>query len=243
MGLFIPRPSQPAPTGARVNRGRPIALGLRGHWTFDGANMVDLSGQDGHGTLSGSPTFTTSGRFGGGLTLDGVNDYANVPHSDAVNIGGRGLTVMAWWRIESTGDYQCLVSKNVADGSHAAPYFNYNLGCYPAPKYPRFYVALTGGSSVDAVGPTELASGALYHVAGVCDDASVRLYVDGVLVDTEATGGDTIRQSTSSLRIGSHGNGGEYGKGIVDDVRVYNRALTAAEIRDIMAEPYAAVTQ
>jgi hypothetical protein len=218
---------------------RPWRSGLVGHWPLDGS-AADMSPYGGHGSFVNEPSWSYGGTRGG-LRLDGSNDYLNIPHSTALSIGGTALTVAAWWRFESTGDYQCLVSKNAADGSHAPPYFNYNLGCYAGTPTPRFYVALTGGASADAVGPTGLTSGEWYHLAGVCDAVSARIYVNGEQVDDTSTGGDTIRQSTSSLRIGAHGTGGELGKGLVSDVRVYNVALSAAEIRTLYRQTPRAV--
>jgi hypothetical protein len=198
-------------------------MALVGQWTFNSGDASDSSGNGGTGTPSGSPVFS-----GGTLTLDGVDDYVNIPNSTALNIGGSALTVSAWWQFQSTGNYQCLVSKNAADGSHNSPYFNYMLGCLNS-NLARFYVGLTGGTSADASGGSALTVGEWYHLAGVADGSS-RIYLNGSLLNSVTMGGDTIRQSTSSLRIGAHGNVGELAKGTVDDVRVYDHVLSGADI-------------
>jgi hypothetical protein len=206
---------------------RPWASGLVGHWPLD-IGTADASPYGGHGRLTNDPTWSYD-RGRGALRLDGVDDYVNIPHSNALSVGGTALTVAAWWKFESTGGYQCLVSKNAADGTHNPPYFVYNLGCYSGDPRPRFYVALSGGATADAAGATGLTSGEWYHVAGVYDGVA-RIYVNGAQVAEQTGGGDTIQQVTSSLRIGVHGTVGEPAKGLVNDVRVYNRALPAAEI-------------
>jgi hypothetical protein len=86
-------------------------------------------------------------------------------------------------------------------------------------------------------GPTALTLNAWVHLAATYDGTTQRLYVNGVQVATLASSG-SIRASTGVLRIG--GNNiwtNEWFAGLIDEVRVYNKALTAAEVQADMAKP------
>jgi len=74
------------------------------------------------------------------------------------------------------------------------------------------------------------------HLAFSYDGATLRLYINGVQVGTQALTGP-IAASTGSLRIGGNAVWGEYFKGLIDEVRIYNRALSAGEILADMVTP------
>jgi hypothetical protein len=87
-------------------------------------------------------------------------------------------------------------------------------------------------------GPTVLAAGTWTHVAVTYDNLMLRLYVNGVQVATRAQTGPTTT-STGPLRLGGSTTWGEYLDGSLDDVRIYARALPAAQIRIDRTTPVA----
>ena len=90
--------------------------------------------------------------------------------------------------------------------------------------------AVTGGTDHDLRGTASLATSAWTHVAMTYDGTALRLFVNGTQVATEAAAG-SIATSTGALRIGGNGISPEWYAGLVDEVRLYNRALTATEIQ------------
>jgi hypothetical protein len=92
------------------------------------------------------------------------------------------------------------------------------------------------GGEQNAVGTAAVALNAWTHLAVTYDGASLCLYVNGTLVTTTAVGGP-IPASTGALRIGGNAIWPEWYAGLIDDVRVYNRALTAAQIQADMTTP------
>ena len=92
-----------------------------------------------------------------------------------------------------------------------------------------------GGEAV-VTGPAALPINTWTHMAGTFDGTTLRLYINGSLVTSQAFAGP-IFTSTGALRIGGNGVWGEYFTGRIDDVRVYNRALSAAEIQTDLATP------
>jgi hypothetical protein len=74
------------------------------------------------------------------------------------------------------------------------------------------------------------------HLAATYDGAALRLYVNGALASTRAMTGP-ITASASPLRIGGNTIWGEFFNGVIDELRIYNRALTAQEIQSDMTLP------
>jgi len=89
-------------------------------------------------------------------------------------------------------------------------------------------------AETDTRGTAKLATGAWSHLAATYDGANLRLYVNGTLVSTKAATG-AIQPGTRALRIGGNSIWSEWFAGLIDEVRVYNRALSAAEIQGDMA--------
>ena len=227
LSLFIYFPNQQTPK-AKAD----ITSGLVGHWTFDegsGTTASDASGNNNTGTVINGPVWE-AGKINSGLTLDGVNDYVNIPHSNSLNISGTQITLSAWLKFQSTGTWQTLVTKVNEDGTHNYPYFLYMLGVNNDNRA-RFFLAV-GGVFVDVKSSQALTNGNWYHLTGVYDGTSLRMYVNGVL-DGTTNENRTIVSKTSSFRIGAGGTVNEPTKGSVDDIRVYNRALTQSDITEL----------
>ncbi len=89
---------------------------------------------------------------------------------------------------------------------------------------------IAAGGQREARGPAALTAGAWTHVAATYDKAALKLYVNGAQVaSTPATA--TLFNSAGVLRIGGNNIWGEWFSGLIDEVRIYERALTAAEIQ------------
>ena len=188
-----------------------------------GATARDTSGFGNDGAISGA-TWTTAGKYGPGLTFDGVNDWVTVPDADSLDIRGP-LTLEAWVMPRDKGAWDNIVMKE-APGSHA--YVLYATGDALAP------VPNGAVGSDEAFAPSGLPTGAWTHVAVTFDGSALRIYVDGTLVTTR-TGASPPPVSTNPLRIGGDAVwSDEFFDGSLDEIRVYDRALTAAEITSDM---------
>ena len=96
--------------------------------------------------------------------------------------------------------------------------------------------AIVGGSYAEAFGSTKLTASTWTHLAMTYDGTTVRLYVNGTQVASTAKTG-TIATSTNPLQIGGDSIYGQYFSGLIDEVRIYNVALTAAQIQSDMTTP------
>jgi hydrogenase maturation factor HypE len=93
---------------------------------------------------------------------------------------------------------------------------------------PAGYIRVSGADR-DALGTAALAANTWTHLAVTYDGATLRLFVNGVQAGTRAIAG-AVAASSNPLRIGGNTVWGEYFSGLIDEVRVYSRVLTAAEI-------------
>jgi hypothetical protein len=92
------------------------------------------------------------------------------------------------------------------------------------------------GGERDARGPAAIATGTWTHLATTYDGSTVRLYVNGAEVRALGAGG-AMAVSTGPLKLGGNALWNEWFAGTMDDVRIYNRALTSAQIQADMAAP------
>jgi formylglycine-generating enzyme required for sulfatase activity len=220
----VPKPNLKEPDSLRV--------GLVGHWTFDegtGTTARDSSGKGNHGTVMGGAKWA-KGKVGGALEFDGRDDFVLIPNESSFDIT-RSITVAVWIKIASfTKGWQAIVTKGDTHGSWRLQRddkeSSLTWAC-SALSHHR-YGDLRGGVAVD--------DGRWHHVAGVYDGTRTYLYVDGK-VDTSARASGTIRASNYHVCIGHNAQeGGRHFHGLIDEFRIYDRALSAEEI-SLLAHP------
>jgi hypothetical protein len=200
--------------------------GLVAAYGFDeasGAVVTDASGAGNTGTITGA-TRTASGRFGGALVFGGTGNWVTVNDSASLDLT-TGMTLEAWVNPSATTSWQTVLMKESSTGL-AYALFGRDT------SRPVGYVNL-GGSDRGARGTTSLTSNTWTHLAVTYDGARLRLYVNGVQVRSSSYSG-AIASTAGALRIGGNSLSGEYFQGRIDEVRVYNRALSASEIQTDM---------
>jgi hypothetical protein len=194
-----------------------------------GSTVGDASGTGNAGTINGA-TWTTAGRFGNALSFNGTSSFVTVPDSPALRLTA-GVTLEAWvnpstvtpaWRpVIFKGDLDYWMQPTTAGGP------------------PNGGVTIAGGSWHDTYATSVLPINTWTHLALTYDGSALRLYVNGSQVSSSSVTG-TIRTSSNPLEIGadtifySH-----YFAGLIDEIRVYNRALSLAEIQNDMNTPLA----
>jgi hypothetical protein len=214
-----------APVSVTVSNSGPSGL-VAAYGFNEGAGTTagDASGLGNTGTLSGA-TWSAAGKFGGALSFNGTNAILNVLDSNSLDLT-TGMTIEAWVRPTSQSGYRTVVMKDVP-GELA--YTLYSSGGGTAPSA----WVRTGGTSKDSTGSSALALNAWSHLAATYNGASLVLYVNGAVVANKAVSG-SIQTSANPFHIGGNAVWGEYFAGLIDEVRVYSRALTAAEIQTDM---------
>ena len=191
-----------------------------------GTSVGDASGHGHTGVISGA-AWTPLGRFGGALAFDGANDWITVGDSSLLDLT-TGMTLEAWvFPTTSTGVRDILIK----EGTNVDIY---NLYARNGAGRPESNV-LAGGVNRTAQG-SALPVNAWTHLAGTHDGVTLRLFVNGIEVASTGVVG-SIPSSSGPVRIGGNSIWGEFFQGRIDEVRIYNRALSQAEIQADMNDP------
>jgi type II secretory pathway pseudopilin PulG len=218
--------------------------GIMGCWNLDetsGLTAADGSGFGNNGTLVNGPTWNpTGGQIDGALAFDETDDYVNLGTNSSLNFGNsEPFTVAAW--VKTTENYGAIVSfrSSTDDGSVIDLSVGYE-GVTDDPGKAMFLVRQDGGGSYANVKGGPVSDGQWHHLAAVRGPGStIELFLDGVSQGTgsgaQAGGAVTtdLRAIGSERRWVSAGYGTadqRYLVGTIDDVRIYDRALSAAEI-------------
>jgi hypothetical protein len=212
--------------GASTQANVPIATNeslsssLVGHWTFDGSrllqNVTDSSGAGNNAFLTSGFTSTTTapGKFGQALSFDGSNDYVRIP-SFSHNIGTGDFTFSAWvYPRRVTTNYEGVMSV----GSFAP---NMTVDSGATNQWGGFWGSGLASGSV-------LSTNTWYFLVMQREGTTVRFYRNGVVEPTTHTVSTSM--SNTTFQIGANGTGTGLCDCIIDEVRVYTRALSAAEI-------------
>ncbi|MFH1725559.1 MAG: LamG-like jellyroll fold domain-containing protein, partial [Elusimicrobiota bacterium] len=185
-----------------------------------------------HATVADYPV-RTSGRAGGALGFDGADDYLRVPGASSLE-PAQQMTLEAWFFASSTGGWPKMVSKDYrADGSWSAPYLSYGLTLVDNSSRPGFNVT-TGGVIRDCFSDENVTLNAWHHAVGTYDGAQMSLYVDGELKQTLAVSGPIEYPNPGSdVTIGQRSphSPGDLWKGSIDEVVLYDRALSPEEVQ------------
>jgi hypothetical protein len=214
--------------------------GLVGAYGFNetsGATALDSSGAGNHGTLLNGAIFAP-GKNGNAVTLDGVNDYVNLGNPVSLQITG-SLTISGWVNASAfPADDAAILSKR---GNTVAGY-QLDTTIDRGPRTIGFKLTASTGGDMARYGSTGLGLSQWYHVAGVYNAAAqtLNVYLNGQLDNGVLVGVITGSQQNSALGVAigrKPGNTGFEFAGKIDDVRIYGRALTQAEIQADMSTP------
>lgn len=198
-----------------------------------GSTLVDVSGHSNTITLLNAPTWRV-GKYGNALSFDGSND-AGVANSAnaALNLLGRSLTLSAWVNPRSRSGWQMIVNKPYISG-HSAPYFDWSMHLETSTGR---LIAFLGCEGVQRASNSSIPLNTWTHVAVTYDGSSLRHYINGVLDRTTGVSCAVTNTNSRPIRIGANGAGVEVMNGLIDEVRIYNRPLSAAEIGTDLGMP------
>jgi len=202
---------------------------LVGLWKLDeteGTVALDSSPSGNNGTLNGNAAWA-EGYLGGAISLDGTNSYIDVGASDVFNLTEQ-VTLALWIKPNDLNNGQHNHWLGKGDHAYAIKHnVNNNI---------EFFVYDAGDwHSVNYTGYDDSYNGEWHHMAGTYDGTAVTIYVDGIFgIEAAYSGG--IAVSTHRVRIGENSEEtGRYSDGVIDDARIYSRALTLEEIQAVMA--------
>ncbi len=204
-----------------------------------GSTVTDLSGHNLTGTIVGA-TWTNQGKYGNALSFNGTSGYVDLGNPAALQLTG-SMTLEAWVKAAATppDDGQIIAKSDNSSG------WQLKTTADAGPQNFGATVTNSSGARARRFSNTVRALNTWYHVAGVYD-ASARtltIYINGVLENGTLLG--TVPAANLNAAVNANigrRTGGFYFNGIIDEVRIYNRALSAAEIQSDMNTPLGGTT-
>jgi len=203
-----------------------------GHWQMNdnasNAVVLDNSGKGNDGIAQQNTNqMAVTGVIDGALAFDGVGDYVQIADSDPLS-PTQEITVCGWFYFDNVNENVGLVWKD-----------SYNYALYTPANTIRFSAWNSLSEESRASFSTSLLGAGWNFIAGVFDGANSRLYLDGAAIGNigaSLTGG--IRDRVGDLYIGQRpdGVGEEYFDGLIDEVKIYGKALSVTEIGNLYDE-------
>ena len=197
----------------------PVLSGMADWWPGEG-NANDTVGVN-QGTLVGGVSFAP-GEVGQAFLFDGSSGYVSIPDSPSLDSFVTNITIELWLKVNQTtpnSDWRGIVTKGNSSwrlqGVQGANTVNF----------------AANGVSTSLTGSRNINDGVWHHVGAVYDGAKIYLYVDGTL-DSSATATGSISQNSYPVCLGQNPEAPHpyYFNGLIDEVSLYHRALTANEI-------------
>ncbi len=188
-----------------------------------------MSGKGSSGTLTNGPSWI-NGKRGKAVRLDGTDDFINMGDASPLKITGTAITVSAWVRHDSDSfkNWEFIAGKG--DSTYRLSLCGGTSLCHGGATLNGFVFAINDGSNLSVGSSIVPVTGRWYHVAATYDGTIARLYVDGVQSATDSYS-LSINNDTREFYIGENSQTtGRQWTGAIDEVRVYNRVLTATEI-------------
>jgi hypothetical protein len=182
----------------------------------NGTVIGDSSGNENHGTINGA-TWTT-GISGSGLSFDGIDDYVDL--GDPLGLQPEQVSLSVWFKTDTAGGK--IIRKR---------WYGYCLEVLSSGQT-AFWIYDAAARKFIATSPNACNDNTWHHAVGVYDGAEVKLSIDGALVATASAG--AIHYEDGGIAIGRDGDySGAYFNGIIDEIRVYGRALNDQEIQNL----------
>ena len=202
-----------------------LETGVVGYWHLDEAtstNAYDASGNTNTGTFVNNPTWQSvlNCRAGSCLSFDGTNDYVNVPSASMLNFTSDGVFSISFWvnptTLASSWRRGIIVQEDYLNSGYRIGFANGGQ--------PMFWTTQSGGS-LQLSSSQNLTVSTWNHLVITFDNQQAYIYLNGV--QTSSSTGAYVAGS-NPIRLGYPVS--EWFSGLLDDIRYYNRALTATEI-------------
>jgi len=230
---------------ARIARGLQFsssvhhALGAYavGIWNFDegvGVTATDASGYSNDGAISGA-TYTTDTPTGKGYALDfdGESDYVACGNNDSLNNISDAIAIQAWVYPRNNSSYEYIVSN---DRDCCGSYKGYSVSIMGGRL--RFQVWDDSSLNHSLTDDQSISLNNWHHVAAIFDGNKMKIYIDGKFRKEMNFSGKIGTPASYDLAVGGMGmNPAVYSiNGLIDDVRIYEQAMSSAQIRKLYVE-------
>ena len=212
-------------TTVTVNITAPPQQGLIAYWLFNegsGTIAIDSSGNGNTGTINGA-TWTT-GKSGSALQFNGVSNYVNAGNGASLNINGN-ITLMAWIKTNSTAE-NVITGRGLTGSSDHTWEHDIENG-----RNTFYWANGYSMGTADSVTGTKLVNdGQWHHVAARANGTRIEVYTDGMYDNGKAKTTKPNSNINLKVLVGNLPGYSLYFNGIIDEIKIYNRTLSAGEI-------------
>ncbi|OGU27792.1 MAG: hypothetical protein A2X66_07410 [Ignavibacteria bacterium GWA2_54_16] len=208
---------------------------LPGEYATDASTVLLLHMNETSGSvLNDASTYSSSGlaigttivdgRFGKTRSFNGVSERISIPSSTVLNVSPN-LTLEAWIKMAAFSGNNMVLRKNGPNEQNG-----YYLGFAGSGTILHMAVNTKMGLGTNTtINPALFLDGKWHHIAGTYDGSAARVYIDGVLIDQDVFGVTIGTNSTDPVSIGANDVYGEYLNGLIDEVRISNKARAPDE--------------
>ena len=198
------------------------------YFPFDDGTANDKSGKNNNGIINGGAIWTPNGKIGGAFEFDGANDYISVSHNKTINLTNQGSLVL--WAKQDAATISRAGFVQKGDSSNGYYFFNAKeLGNGIA----RLTLRKSGSGDANYNSPTGyLVDGEWHQYIVAFNGTGVGWYKDGVLLENDLWI-NGAGSTTSILQIGRRSDVMRYFKGVMDEVAIFDRKLSAEEISSL----------
>ncbi|MDP3940909.1 MAG: DUF2341 domain-containing protein [bacterium] len=202
-----------------------LSNGLVGYWKMDesASPAIDSSGNGNSGTWTGGATASSAAKFASGITLDGNGDYVAVANSSVYKLASN-FTLSAWIKTGTS-----VAATGTIFSTNTTKNFGYDMEVLNT-GIVEFDIG--PGTQISTNGSTNLHDNTWHHVVGTYDGSVMVLYIDGNQVSRRNVTG-SVTYNATALHIGTSGAINNYFNGVIDEVRIYNRGLSADEVANL----------
>ncbi len=212
-----------------------ISSGLIAHYKFDG-NASDSSGNENNGAVNGA--VLTSDRFGNSnsaYSFDGISDYIKIESSGTLSVSK--ITVSSWIKLEQNiGNTQARIicRQNTNGGKESWGLEIFGNGYSSSTGNNLTFHSGNGSDAKKLISPVNLEAGKWYHVVAVNDGNNQSIYINANLSSVTPSTGNVYSSNNAPIHIGKTNPGNTFFfPGDIDDIRIYNRALSDSEIQEL----------
>lgn len=221
------------------------STGLVGQWNFNESSgttavsggscgtscngtLTNFSNTSGRDVVAGSGWSSNNRRWGSGaLMFDGSDDYVSISDNNSLDLTD-SITLESWVMFNSLSTWQAIISKRDVSLAEA------NYGLRTSSNQLVFYFYANGAWQDTTTTNANLVAGEWYHISATYDGSSVKIYLNGKLLNSSCISGTCnipMVADDNNLAIGRAGdNPIQYFSGIIDSTRIYSRTLTPSEI-------------